>query len=60
VILDADGQPLITSDAAEGNIGYPGEPAGIAHFEKMLRTGARHLTEADIQSLVDALAAGNR
>src|SRR6185295_261836 len=34
VILDADGTPLITSDAPGGNIGYPGEPDGQVHFEK--------------------------
>jgi 5-hydroxyisourate hydrolase-like protein (transthyretin family) len=55
VILDADGKPLITSDAAEGNVGYPGEPRGSKHFEKMLRTTARHLSESEIKLLlVDA------
>jgi hypothetical protein len=52
VILDADGKPLITSDAAEGNIGYPGEPKEITHFEKMLRTTARHLSESEIKLLL--------
>ena len=35
VIMDSDGQPLITSDAADGNIGHPSDADGIAHFEKM-------------------------
>jgi hypothetical protein len=56
VIMDAHGQPLITSDAEGGNIGHPSDADGIAHFEKMLRTGVRHLTDADIKSLIDALA----
>ena len=51
-ILDADGKPLITSDAAQGNIGYPGEPNEIKHFEKMLRTTARHLSDSEIKTLL--------
>jgi hypothetical protein len=56
VFLDADGKPLITSDAMDGNIGYPGEPEGRVYFEKMLRTSVKHLTDADIKTLIDALA----
>jgi uncharacterized GH25 family protein len=52
VILDADGKPLITSDGPEGNIGYPGEPQGAEYFEKMLRTTARHMGDAEIKLLV--------
>jgi hypothetical protein len=56
VILDADGKPLITSDGPGGNIGYPGKPKESEHFEKMLRTTARHLSDAEIKTLVaDAL-----
>jgi hypothetical protein len=60
VILDADGKPLITSDANGENIGYPGEPEGQVHFEKMLRTGTKHLTDADIKTLIAALAKDNK
>lgn len=56
VFLNAEGKPLITSDGPNGNIGYPGEPESRAHFEKMLRTDPRHLTNADIESLIAALA----
>jgi Thioredoxin-like len=56
VFLDSDGNPLITSDGPEGNIGYPGEAAERVHFEKMLRASARHLTDADIESLLTALS----
>ncbi len=60
VILDNDGKPLITSDAADGNIGYPGEPAGRVHFEKMLKASDKHLTDGDIKKLIDALANANK
>jgi hypothetical protein len=36
VILDAQGQPLITSTGPLGNIGHPVIPQEIAHWEKML------------------------
>ncbi len=52
VILDADGKPLITSDAHEGNMGYPSEPKEIEHFEKMLRTTAQHMSDAEIKILM--------
>jgi hypothetical protein len=56
VILDADGKPLITSEGPEGNIGYPGEPKEIEHFEKMLRTTSHNLSDAEIKILLaDAL-----
>ncbi len=55
VFLDEAGEPLITSDGPDGNIGYPAEPEGRTLFEKMLRTGARHLTDDDINGLIKAL-----
>jgi hypothetical protein len=56
VILDADGKPLITSTGlSSGNIGFPTEPEEITHFEKMLRSTARNLTEAEIEQLLDGL-----
>lgn len=59
VILDENGEPLITSDGPDGNIGYPGEPEGAVHFEKMLRTGTKHLTDDDIAALVKPLGKKN-
>lgn len=56
VFLDADGKPLVTSDGPDGNVGYPSEPESRVHFEKMLRTEPRQLTDADIKSLISALA----
>jgi hypothetical protein len=56
VVLDAGGGPLITSDGPEGNIGYPSDPDGAKYFEQMLRTTTIRLGDADIQSLLNALA----
>ena len=58
VMLDADGKPLITSDGPDGNIGFPSDAAGVAHFEKMVRATAEKLTDREIQSLLKALAPG--
>jgi hypothetical protein len=55
VFLDDAGQPLITSDGPDGNIGYPGEPEGRVQFEKMLRAGAKHVTDDEINALIKAL-----
>jgi beta-lactamase regulating signal transducer with metallopeptidase domain len=55
-ILDDTGKVLITSDAPKtGNIGYPGEPGSRIYWEHMLRSTAHHMTEADIQALLDPL-----
>lgn len=55
-ILDGTGKVLITSDAPKtGNIGYPGEPGSRGHWEHMIRSTAQHMTEADIQALLDPL-----
>jgi thiol-disulfide isomerase/thioredoxin len=51
VILDATGKALATSVAAEGNIGYPYQPAEIDHFLAMLGTTKQRLTEADLDQL---------
>jgi hypothetical protein len=55
VFLDEAGEPLITSDGPDGNIGYPGEPESRVQFEKMLRAGTKHLTDDDINGLIKAL-----
>jgi hypothetical protein len=52
VILSAEGESLITSDSEKGNIGFPSEPEGKVHFEKMLRTTRKRLTDEEIQSLI--------
>lgn len=55
VILDADGQPLITSDGPDGNIGYPSTEAEIDHFLKMIRETAIRLSEDDLRVFESAL-----
>jgi hypothetical protein len=54
-VLDVDGKTLITSDGPGGNIGYPGDASGRTHWEKMLRTGAWRLTEAEVRGLLGQL-----
>jgi hypothetical protein len=56
VILDADGRPLINSDGPKGNIGFPSSPVSIAHFEEMLRSTSRLLTDDDLKTMLDELA----
>lgn len=58
VILDADGKELITGNGKEGNIGYPAEPEGREHFERMLRVAGDRLTDAEIQQLLEPLGKG--
>lgn len=55
VILDADGKELITSDAPTGNIGYPGQPEGQAHWKQMLESTRKRLTDEDLATLLEAL-----
>jgi hypothetical protein len=55
-ILNVDGRTLVTSDAEAGNIGYPGDEAGRSHFEHMLRTTRQRLSNADVTTLLEALA----
>ena len=56
-ILDASGKKLATSNALDGgqNIGYPSEASGQVHFAHMLNTTRQRMTEADVQSLIDAI-----
>jgi thiol-disulfide isomerase/thioredoxin len=48
VIVDADGKPLITSDAAKGNIGCPVMPWEIEHFVMMLDKTRTRLGKDDL------------
>ncbi len=55
-VLDAGGNPLATSEAADGkNIQFPSDAAEIAHFQGVLRKSATRLGEADIESLGSSL-----
>ncbi|MCA9160166.1 MAG: hypothetical protein KDA72_17650, partial [Planctomycetales bacterium] len=56
-ILDASGKKLATSNAPESgaNIAYPSGKSGQVHFAHMLNTTRQRMTEADVQSLIDAI-----
>jgi len=47
---------VVTSDARQGNIGYPGEPAEIDHFIAMMKKAAFKMTPSDIDALRDSLS----
>ena len=53
--INADGQAVITSTGAKGNVGYPWEPHEIAHFKTMLLKARKHLTDPEIDYLIKSL-----
>jgi thiol-disulfide isomerase/thioredoxin len=57
VFLGPDAKPIADSNAPgpHGNIGFPSDPAEIAHFESMLKKAKKNLTDADIAALIDLL-----
>lgn len=56
-ILDSDGKKLATSNSLESgdNIGYPSAPEARKHFSHMLNSTRQRMSEADVQSLIDAI-----
>jgi hypothetical protein len=60
VFVDGDGKGLINGTAEKGNIGHPYQPEEVAHFKKMLQTVKRHLTDAQIDALIESLVAANK
>ena len=55
VILDSDGNSLVTSDGPKGNIGYPAEPHEIEHFIAMLHKTAKRLSAEQISEIENVL-----
>ena len=55
LITDAEGKELVTSDGPKGNVGCPVSGDEIDWFIKMLQTGRRSLTEAELTKLRAAL-----
>jgi hypothetical protein len=53
--IDGNGQAVITSTGAKGNVGYPWEPHEIAHFKTMLLKTKKRLTDAEIDYLIKTL-----
>jgi len=59
VIIDAEEQPLVTSDGPDGNIGCPVQPEERAWFLQMIEKTRRHMTDEDlavVKSSLDAFA----
>jgi len=50
-ILDSDGKMLTNSNSPDGNIGFPSNEKGIAHFMSMLNDSKIRLTDEDLQTL---------
>lgn len=55
VILDPEGEALITSDGPKGNIGCPVKPEERSHFMHMIEKTARQISKEDLSSLKDLL-----
>lgn len=62
VILDADGKELVSSNGPPdgGNIGAPVTEPECAHFKTMLERSRRHITDDELQLLLDELEAHAR
>lgn len=57
VLQGADDAILATSDAKDGNIGFPVKDEEIAHFVGMLEKARKNLTAADLETLRASLVA---
>ena len=53
--IDGNGQAVISSTGAKGNVGYPWEPHEIAHFKTMLLKAKKRLTDTEINYLIKTL-----
>lgn len=61
VIIDpATGESVVTSDAKEGNVGFPTEDHEIAHFVGMLKATRKNLSDSDIAALKTTLEEGRK
>jgi len=58
--LDGDGKAIITSTGPKGNVGHPFQPEEVEHFQVMLQTAKRHLTDAEIETLINSIKAFNK
>ena len=56
-ITEPDGKLLVTSDGPLGNIGMPSSIEQVRHFREMLEKTRRHLTQGELDQLVDSLRA---
>ncbi len=56
VMLNADGEELITSDGPGGNIGFPTDSSKIDYFIEMLRVARPQMSADNAGAIHDALA----
>lgn len=54
-ILDSSGKTINTSTGPDGNVGFPVQPAEIAHFMKMLHSASEKLAPEDLRVIEDSL-----
>lgn len=61
IIDPATGDAIVNSDAPDaGNIGFPAEPAEIAHFVTMLQATKKNMSDSDIAALKTSLEDGRK
>lgn len=54
--LKPDGAAIIHSSSRDkGNIGMPWQPDEVEHFAVMLRAARKHLTDAEIDKLIESI-----
>jgi len=61
VFLDGNGKRLIDSTRSKtGNIGHPAQPEEVAYFKTMIQQVKKHLTDNDVNALIQSLEAFNK
>ena len=53
--LDPSGQAIVTSTGPKGNVGMPWQPHEVEHFRTMLEKSKKHLSDAQIATLVTSI-----
>jgi hypothetical protein len=54
-ILSSDGEVLANSISEEGNIAFPRSEVAKSHFKKMLQISRKRLSDAEVDSIVNAI-----
>jgi hypothetical protein len=55
-----DGTAIVHSTGPKGNIGHPSSAEEVDYFKTMLKKAQKHLTDADIDTLIASLNAFNK
>jgi hypothetical protein len=58
--LSAAGTMIVNSTGPKGNVGEPNSADEVAYFKTMLQKARKHLTDADIDTLISSLNAFNK